>query len=38
LRMRLAGHTDSQTHRDYTHHEVATLRSAIEKLPSLRTP
>ena len=35
LRMRLAGHTDSQTHRGYTHHELATLRAAIEKLPSL---
>jgi integrase len=38
LRMRLAGHTDSQTHRDYTHHELTTLRAAIEKLPRLRAP
>jgi integrase len=35
LRMRLAGHSDSKTHRDYTHHELATLRAAIEKLPRL---
>ena len=35
LRVRLAGHTDSKTHRGYTHHELAALRFAIEKLPSL---
>jgi integrase len=35
LRMRLAGYSDSKTHRDYTHHEVAMLRSAIEKLPRI---
>ena len=35
LRMRLAGHSDSKTHRGYTHHELATLRAAIEKLPRL---
>ena len=38
LRMHLAGHSDSKTHRDYTHHEVATLRAAIDKLPSLKAP
>jgi integrase len=35
LRMRLAGHSDAKTHRGYTPHELATLRAAIEKLPSL---
>jgi integrase len=35
LRMRLAGHTEAKTHRVYTHHELATLRGAIEKLPRL---
>jgi integrase len=38
LRMCLAGHSDSRTHREYTHHELATLRSAIEKLPRLGGP
>jgi integrase len=38
LRMRLAGHCDSKTHRGYTHHELSTLRAAIEKLPRLGAP
>jgi integrase len=34
LRMKLAGHT-SNAHDRYTHHELATLRGAMEALPSL---
>jgi integrase len=35
LRMRLTGHTSADTHRGYTHHEIETLRNAVEKLPGL---
>jgi len=35
LRMKLTGHSSEAIHRGYTHHELATLRSAVEKLPSL---
>ena len=35
IRKKLAGHLDARTHAGYTHHELATLRDAIEKLPSL---
>ena len=38
IRQRLVGHADSKVHAGYTHHELATLRSVIEKLPSLRAP
>jgi hypothetical protein len=37
-RQRLVGHADSKVHAGYSHHELATLRSAIEKLPSLKAP
>jgi integrase len=35
LRMKLTGHSSEAIHRGYTHHELATLRSAVEKLPSV---
>jgi integrase len=35
LRMKLTGHTNEATHRGYTHHEMATLRDAIVKLPGV---
>ena len=35
IRQKLAGHSDSKVHANYTHHEVQTLRDAIEKLPRL---
>lgn len=35
LRMRMTGHTDSGVHQAYSHHEVATLTRAIEKVPGL---
>jgi integrase len=38
IRQRLVGHADSKVHAGYSHHELATLRSAIEKLPSLKAP
>ena len=36
LRMKLTGHSSEAIHRGYTHHELALLRSAVAKLPSLR--
>jgi integrase len=35
LRMKLTGHKSAQTHQVYTHHELETLRNAIESLPRL---
>ena len=36
IRQKLAGHASAEAHRLYTHHEIETLRGAIEKLPSLK--
>jgi integrase len=36
IRQKLAGHSDSKVHANYTHHELQTLRGAIEKLPSFK--
>jgi Phage integrase family len=36
IRQKLAGHSDSKVHANYTHHELQTLRGAIAKLPSLK--
>jgi len=35
LRMRLTGHKTEGEHRRYTHHEMDTLRAAVNLLPSL---
>ena len=35
LRMKLTGHKTEAEHQKYTHHELATLRAAVEKIPSL---
>lgn len=35
LRMKLNGHSSEAVHRGYTHHQLATLRDAVTKLPSL---
>lgn len=35
LRKKLAGHTDDASHAIYTHHEIETMRAAIDKMPSL---
>ena len=35
IRQKLAGHASSKAHVGYTHHEIETLRGAIEKLPTL---
>ena len=37
IRQKLAGHADPKVHANYTHHELQTLRGAIEKLPRLGT-
>ncbi|MCP5525368.1 MAG: site-specific integrase [Verrucomicrobiales bacterium] len=36
LRMKLTGHKSEAQHRGYTHHELATLRNAVAKLPALK--
>ena len=36
IRQKLAGHSDERVHKNYTHHEIETLRGAVGKLPSLR--
>jgi integrase len=36
VRMKLTGHKTESSHRAYTHHELAPLRAAVEKIPSLR--
>jgi integrase len=33
LRQKLAGHADEKVHACYTHHQIETLRAAVEKLP-----
>ncbi len=35
VRMKLAGHSDSNVHAVYSHHDVKTLAAAIEKMPGL---
>jgi integrase len=35
LRMKLTGHKTESEHQKYTHHELETLRDAVEKIPSL---
>jgi len=35
LRMKLTGHKSEVVHGGYTHHELATLRAAVGKLPAL---
>lgn len=35
LRMKMTGHTNSDVHQGYSHHEVATLARAIAKVPGL---
>ncbi len=36
IRQKLAGHTSAEVHGLYTHHEIETLRAAVDKLPGLR--
>jgi integrase len=36
VRMKLTGHKTESVHRNYTHHEIEKLRSAVEKIPSLQ--
>lgn len=35
IRQKLVGHSDAKVHAQYTHHELQTLRTAIEKIPSV---
>ena len=35
VREKIAGHSDARTHQKYSHHEIETLRQAVEKLPSI---
>jgi integrase len=36
VRQKFTGHTSAEMNQHYTHHEIATLRSAVEKLPTVR--
>jgi integrase len=36
LRMKLTGHKTEAEHQKYTHHELDTLRDAVNKIPALR--
>jgi integrase len=36
LRMKLTGHKTEREHQKYTHHQLAPLRAAVEKIPSLK--
>jgi integrase len=36
LRMKLTGHSTAAVNTGYTHHELATLKNALGKLPSLK--
>jgi integrase/recombinase XerD len=38
IRQKLTGHSSEDTHRLYTHHEMAPLRRAVGKLPTLKRP
>lgn len=35
VRRKMTGHTSTATHQQYTHHELRTLKGAVEKLPPL---
>jgi integrase len=35
VRMKLTGHKTEAVNRGYTHHELAPLRAAVDKIPSL---
>lgn len=35
LRMKLSGHKSTKIHATYTHHELAVLKGAVEKIPAL---
>ena len=36
VRQKFTGHASAEMNQHYTHHEIATLRAAVEKLPALR--
>jgi site-specific recombinase XerD len=36
VRMKLTGHSDTQTNKIYTHHELEPLRKAIGSIPGTR--
>jgi hypothetical protein len=36
IRQRLTGHASAEMNTIYTHHELAPLRAAVEKLPAIR--
>ena len=35
IRQKLAGHSDSKSHARYSHHEVATMKAAVDLIPGL---
>jgi integrase len=38
LRMKLTGHSTAAVNTRYTHHELAPLREAVGRVPSLQNP
>ena len=35
VRQKLAGHSDSKSHAWYSHHEVETMKAAVDLIPGL---
>jgi hypothetical protein len=35
VRQKFTGHASAEMNQHYTHHEIETLRAAVEKLPTL---
>jgi hypothetical protein len=35
VRQKFTGHASAEMNQHYTHHEISTLRAAVEKLPTL---
>ncbi|WP_411827645.1 tyrosine-type recombinase/integrase [Luteolibacter sp. AS25] len=36
VRMKMTGHSESETHQKYTHQELSTLRAGVDLIPSLK--
>jgi hypothetical protein len=36
VRQKFTGHASAEMNQHYTHHEIATLRAAVEKVPTLK--
>lgn len=36
VRRKISGHADDRSHDEYSHHEIKTLRDAVERIPDIR--